>query len=154
MIPDDWLWKETLTLLAGDEGANVIFSSEPLRTGVDLERHVDEQGQLLAREFPGYRQSALEPKRMLGGRSGYLRRFEWKPPEGEPVTQIQLYCVVGSRGYTATATTPTAEFKSRGELLVDVLEHVALGESVLSSTPEPLAAVPASADERREITQN
>ena len=38
--PDDnWVWKESLTFLAAEGQANVIFSSEPLDPSVDLERY-------------------------------------------------------------------------------------------------------------------
>ena len=48
---------------------------------------------------------------MLGGKSGYIRRFEWTPPDGVAVTQIQLYYAEEGRGYTATATTPSTQFE-------------------------------------------
>ena len=47
---------------------------------------------------------------MLGGRQCYVREFEWKPQDGVPVTQIQLYYTEDGRGYTATATTPSSHF--------------------------------------------
>ncbi|MET0306814.1 MAG: DcrB-related protein [Solirubrobacterales bacterium] len=126
-IPEDWVWKESLTLLEGGGKANVIFSTEPLDPSIDLEHYVSVQGELLEREFDGYRQMTLEPMRMMGGREGRLRRFVWHPPEGVEVTQIQLYSVEGSRGYTATATTPTSSFEELEPVLVDILQRLAIG---------------------------
>ena len=125
-IPDDWVWKESLTFLAAEGQANVIFSSEPLDPSVDLERYTSGQSDLLRQEFPDYREIALEPMRMMGHRQGYLRRFEWAPPDGVEVTQIQLYYVEDSRGYTATATTPTTNFDKVAPALTGILEQLTL----------------------------
>jgi hypothetical protein len=125
-VPDGWNWKESLTLLSDQGDANVIFSSEPLEEGVDLERYALMQGELLGKEFPGYRELAFEPMRMLGHRHGYLRRFQWNPPDGAEVTQIQLYCVEGERGYTATATTVATNFPAVEPVLTDILLRLAL----------------------------
>jgi hypothetical protein len=126
VIPDEWDWKESLTFLAPGGDANVIYSSEPLDGNVDLDRYVSVQGELLLAEFPGYREIALERMQMMGRRQGCLRRFEWSPPEGVPVTQLQLYYVEDARGYTATATTPTTNFPTVDAILVDILQRLTL----------------------------
>ncbi|HKI66432.1 MAG TPA: DcrB-related protein [Solirubrobacterales bacterium] len=131
-IPDDWRWKESLTLLAGKDDANVMFSSEAVEPDVDAERYAVVQGEQLRSEFPGYRQIAFEPMRIMGGRDGFMRRFEWKPPDGVEVTQIQMYWVESSRGYTATATTSTPNFHATEGVLVRILESLALDR-----TPSP-----------------
>lgn len=110
-LPEGWFAKESITLLAPDGKANVIASSEPLDQGIDTQRYAEVQGELLRKEFPGYREFAFEPTKMLGDRQGYIRRFEWTPPDGVAVTQIQLYYAENGRGYTATATTPTTDFE-------------------------------------------
>ncbi len=109
-LPDGWFAKESITLLAPDGQANVIVSSEPLDPSIDSYRYAEVQGTLLRQEFPGYRELVFEPTEMLGGRRGYLRRFEWKPPDGVPVTQLQMYYTEHGRGYTATATTPSNQY--------------------------------------------
>ncbi len=123
-IPPDWYWKESITLLAGDGEANVIFSSEPIDPGLGLEEYAMSQGKVLAENFPAYREIAFEPMTMMGGRPGRLRRFEWRPPDKPPMTQIQLYCVEGDRGYSATATTPTAHIQAAEPVLVGILERL------------------------------
>jgi hypothetical protein len=110
-LPEGWFAKGSLTLLAPDGMANVIASSEPIDASIDTTQYAQVQGDLLRREFPGYHEFAFAPAKMLGERQGYIRRFEWTPPDGDPVTQIQLYCVENGRGYTATATTPTTQFE-------------------------------------------
>jgi hypothetical protein len=90
--------------------ANVIASSEPLDPTIDTDGYAEAQGDLLRGEFPGYREMTFEKLQIFGSRQGYLRQFEWTPPDGQPVTQIQLYYAENGRGYTATATTPSANF--------------------------------------------
>ena len=99
-------------LLAPDGQANVIASSEPLDPSIDTEQYATVQGDLLRGEFPGYVEHAFEEAALLGGRRGYRRHFEWTPPDGVAVTQIQLYFAENSRGYTATATTPSTNFEN------------------------------------------
>jgi hypothetical protein len=127
-LPEKWFAKESLTLLAEDGQANVIASSEPLDAGIDTEQYARVQGDLLHKEFPGYTEFSFEETKAFGGEGGHLRRFEWLPPDGVPVTQMQLYYVPPgqgpdlNRGYTATATTPTSEFERYEPDLRDILE--------------------------------
>jgi hypothetical protein len=123
-LPTGWAARESVTLIAGDGQANVIASSEPLDPSIDTTHYATVQGDLLAREFPGFRQLTFAPTRWLGDRQGYLRRFEWQPPDGLPVTQLQLYYVEAGRGYTATATVPTALLHRYETMLVAVLRGV------------------------------
>lgn len=125
-LPEGWQYKEQLTLYAEDGHGNVIASTEPLTTQVDAKEYARIQGDLLRAEFPGYREEAFEAISILGGHEGFLRRFEWTPPEGVPVTQLQLYGVVDGRGFTATATVQSADF-ARYELeLAEVLKGLGL----------------------------
>ena len=122
-FPDGWFFKEQITLLAPDGKANIIASSEPLDPAMDLGRYVDEQSKPL-QNLPGFREFSLESMTVFGRYEGKLRAFGWSPPDEEPsgpVSQLQLYCVVGGRGYTATATTPTTEFERYRPQLVQVL---------------------------------
>jgi hypothetical protein len=140
-IPDGWIWeKESHTFRT--ENGNVIFSSEQLGPEIDTEQYALEQGRLLQEEFRGYDEVAFESMRMMGGRSGYMRRFSWDPPDGAPVTQIQFYCVDSSRGYTATATAVTDDFRAIESTLLEILESLTIGESDPS---EPGGAAVASA---------
>lgn len=120
-LPAGWFAKESLTLLSPDGQANLIVSSEPLDPSVDTTQYAAVQGDLLAREFPGYHQLAFEPARMLGSRQGYIRRFEWRPPDGLPVTQLQQYYVESGRGYTATATVPSTLFERFEDQFLELL---------------------------------
>lgn len=123
-LPAGWFAKESLTLLSPDGQANVIVSSEPLDPSIDTTQYATVQGDLLASEFPGYRQLTFEPAKMLGGRQGYMRRFEWRPPNGLPVTQLQQYYVESARGYTTTATVPSAQFERFEDQLLELLRGV------------------------------
>ena len=106
---ESWYAKESVTLLAPDGQANVIASSEPLDPEIDTQTYADVQGDLLRREFPGYREQSFKPFPAFG-RQGFLRVFEWSPPDGVTVIQMQMYFVEDGRGYTATATTPATQF--------------------------------------------
>jgi hypothetical protein len=108
--PEDWFAKESITLLAPDGQANVIVSSEPLDLGIDSKEYAWGQGRLLRNEFPGYEEYAFEETEVFGGRRGWLRQFAWRPPDGVPVEQLQLYYAENGRGFTATATTPSSTF--------------------------------------------
>jgi hypothetical protein len=128
LLPHGWYFKESITLLASDGRANVIASSEPLDPTIDVEQYAEKQGEVLEKEFPGYRQLAYESMDVFGGHKGKLRSFEWHPPpdrpeeETVPVTQLQLYYVESGRGYTATATIPSIEFEGYQLQLIDILE--------------------------------
>lgn len=120
-IPNDWFAKESTTVLAPDGRSNVIASSEPLDPTIDSDQYAAIQGDLLRKEFDEFEEKEFEAITLFGGRSGYLRRFEWKPQDSARVTQIQLYYVENARGYTATATTPSDGFAERELLLREIL---------------------------------
>lgn len=126
-LPDGWHAKESITLLSPDGQANIIASSEPIQPGIESETYAAVQGELLAREFPQYRQLAFEPRVLFGNRQGYAREFEWIPEDGVPVTQIQLYHAADGRGYTATATTPSTNFPTIAPMLRVVLAALVIG---------------------------
>jgi hypothetical protein len=128
VLPQGWYVKESITMLSPDGQANVIFSSEPLAAEIDLERYAGIQGELLEREFPGFERRDADISVTLDGVGPAIRRtFSWTPPDGSPVTQTQLYAVADGRGYTATATTPTANVARLGGLLLSVLESLSVG---------------------------
>lgn len=124
---EGWFAKESITLLAPDGKANVIASSEPLDETVDTRRYAEVQGELLVKEFPGFEEYSFEQAEIFGERSGFMRRFQWVPPDGVPIMQVQLYYAEAGRGYTATATTPTTEFTRYESDLQDVLEGLLVG---------------------------
>lgn len=108
--PEGWFAKESLTLLAPDGQANVIASGEPIPSDIDVASYADVQGGHLRAEFPRYLEHEFGPAVLANGLRGYRRRFEWAPPDGVPVMQIQFYYADPGRGYTATATTPATQF--------------------------------------------
>jgi hypothetical protein len=122
---EHWYVKESVTLLAPDGQANVIASSEPLDAGIDTQTYANVQGNLLRREFPGYREHSFKPFPAFG-RQGLLRVFEWSPPDGVRVTQMQMYFAEEGRGYTATATTPATNFARFEEIFGQILRDIAI----------------------------
>ena len=132
--PDDWYVKESFTLIAPDGQANVILSSEPLDPEITTEQYATVQGDLLEGEFPGYRPLRYEPFALRGEGDGLLRVFEWKPPDGVPVTQAQIYYAARGRGYTSTGTTPSSNFENVRATLFEILRSIAV-----RSTPGPAA---------------
>jgi tetratricopeptide (TPR) repeat protein len=121
-LPDEWLLKESVTLLAPDGRANVIVSSEPLDPSIDTADYADLQGRLLRAEFPGFTEHEVSETPVLGGAFGVRRLLSWTPPDADPVTQIQVYLVRGGRGYTATATASTEDFHAVELQLRQVLD--------------------------------
>jgi hypothetical protein len=125
VLPTGWFAKESITLLAPDGQANIIASSEPLDDSIDTHRYAEVQGDLLRKEFPAYQEFSYGQVPMFGS-TGYRRQFEWTPPDGAAVTQIQLYYATRGRGYTATATTPSSVFPAVEAVLNMVLESLAI----------------------------
>jgi hypothetical protein len=138
-LPEGWFAKESITLLHPDGQANVIASSEPLSPEMDTRQYADEQGKLLRGEFFGYREHAFEEARIFGRRTGFIRRFQWDPPDGVTVMQVQLYYAEASRGFTATATTPLVHFPRYEEELRAVLDGLVIdGEKLAVGRPQTL----------------
>lgn len=108
--PEAWFAKESLTLIAPDGQANVIASGEPIPWDIDVASYADVQGGQLRAKFSRYLEHEFGPVVLANGLQGYRRRFEWTPPDGVPVTQIQVYYAEPGRGYSVTATTPTTQF--------------------------------------------
>jgi hypothetical protein len=126
LLPHGWVFQEQLSLLHPGGQANVIFSSQPSHdvgaTGVSL---ANEQGEALQREFPGYREHSVEEFE-FGPNSApaILRRFDWSPEDGPPVTQLQVYAAANGRVYTATATATIEKFGEFEALFGRVLESL------------------------------
>lgn len=110
-LPEGWFAKESITLLSPDGRANVIASSEPVDPSMDTARYAEVQGALLRKEFPGFDEIAFFEVMVLGGHRGLLRRFDWTPPDGRRVSQIQGYLATGGRGHTLTATCLLGDFR-------------------------------------------
>ena len=125
-VPEGWFVKESTTLIAPDGQANIIASSEPLDPSIDTNRYAEVQGELLRQEFPEYAEQSFEQVEIFGDRVGYLRSFEWTPPDGVRVAQIQLYYAEANRGYTATATTPATNLLAVEPTLVEALRGLRL----------------------------
>lgn len=125
---DGWFAKESITVLRADGQANVIVSSEPLDPTIDTMRYAEVQGDLLRSEFAGYQEDSYGPELVFGGRPGSFRKFRWTPPDGIPVVQLQMYYAAGGRGYTATATTPAAQFSRVEAVLLEILRGIVIVE--------------------------
>lgn len=117
--------KETVTVLAPDGSANVIVSIEPIATDLDAYQYAIIQGDMLRREFPGYAEHTITAHRVFG-RDGYVRYFSWSPPDGVRVSQLQAYATEPGRGFSATATAPTADIDRQMATLVSVIDHLAV----------------------------
>jgi hypothetical protein len=129
LLPATWFAKEQITLLAPDGQANIIASSEPLDPAIDAERYARIQGELLESEFPGYRQQAFEEMVVFGNRRGFLRRFQWTPPDGVQVTQMQIYYIEDGRGYMSTATSPSSEFGRYEAEVLGILRSLSIDQT-------------------------
>lgn len=125
-VPDDWFAKESLTFVAPDGRANVIASSEPLDPSIDTEKYAHVQGEILTDEFPGFHEFSFDPTPVFGAGTGYVRRFQWTPPDGEMVTQVQIYFAENGRGYTATATVPSDDYERYEVAILEVLSRLRL----------------------------
>lgn len=140
-VPDGWVVKESLTLLAPDGLANVIASSEPVEEALTTKQYADAQGEYLRNEFANFNELFYGPAEMLGGRECFVRRFEWSPPdhEDDPVTQIQVYHTTAGRGYTLTATARSVRFEAVERILISILERVLIGREMKKAQAAPKA---------------
>ena len=126
VVPDGWFAKESMTLLSPDGQSNVIASSEPLDPSTDTDQYAGVQGELLENEFPEYVQKSFERIPVFSDRDGYLRTFEWTPPDGRRVAQAQLYYAEPGRGYTCTATTTADNLAAVELVLLQVMRNLRL----------------------------
>ena len=110
-VPEGWRVKESITLLSPDGHSNLIVSREPLDPQITSQEYAKTQKELLRKEFPDYREHAFAKTELQGGKKAYLHRFQWKPPNSEDVTQIQVYYSNNGVGITATATCRTLDFE-------------------------------------------
>lgn len=134
-LPEGWDFKESITLLAPDRGANVIASSEPVGPEIDTSRYSEVQGESLKEEFPGYREFAMEPLILIGDREARLRRFEWNPPDSEEISQMQVYYVEEGRGYTVTATATSVDFPRYDLQLAELIGGLTIKRARPTSEP-------------------
>jgi hypothetical protein len=125
-VPNGWYFKESFTAMSPDGQANVIFSSEPLNESFTTEEYAQVQSDLLMGEFPNYREISLEEFALRDEGVAVMRVFGWSPPDGDPVTQMQMYYVVAGRGYTATATTLSTNFSEICGVLIDALRSISV----------------------------
>ena len=139
-VPSGWFEKHSVTLLAPDGQANVIASREPLDPSIDTERYASVQGELLRKEFPGYREHAFTLVLLSAG-PAYLRLFSWTPPDGVAVVQQQVYLARAGEGYTATATAPQHAAERFTALFDEVLRRLVFDAGGLPAqvAPPPLA---------------
>jgi hypothetical protein len=128
-LPERWTAKESMTLGAPDGRANVIASTEPLDPSIGTYQYASIQGDLLRREFNDYAEIDFRPALVLGGRPGYLREFEWTPPDGDRVRQLQIYYAIADRGFTVTATTPVATFTEFEQALRMITEGIVIADT-------------------------
>jgi hypothetical protein len=128
-LPEGWVAaKESVQVLAPAQQANVIVSSEDTGPLTTTEEYVAAHEHALRTQIEGYREISFAPAPVFGGRPGYLRHFEWQPPDGVPVTQLQAYLLDDGRGYTATATVPTSRFADLETSLRAVLDGIGIGD--------------------------
>jgi hypothetical protein len=133
-----WHVKQSWTLLAPDGSSNIIVSCEPLSSAIDLATYAGIQGDLLRREFPGYVEHGIREIVTPQGPVP-LRMFDWRPPDGVPVRQHQMYFVEDDLfapdadgaprrlGFTATGTAPVTAAERHQDTWFDVLVGTVLG---------------------------
>jgi hypothetical protein len=120
MLPDGWIGRESITLLAPTGNANVIASSDEVNPTLNTKDYADAQVAQARAEFPGYRQLMLKEFRVFGGLPGYIHQFEWESDKGT-VRQTQLYYVANGTVWYATATATSIAYEQVQGQLLEVL---------------------------------
>ena len=134
--PAGWFVREAVEITAGELRGHVTAASEPVEAGTTAADYADRYEAILSSTLSGYTELGRDTRRMFGGREAVVRRFEWSPPGGERVTQLQAYCVDGDLGYVATATAMSAWFSKVESRLEQLLSNIAPQDD------EPLVAEP------------
>ena len=121
--PSGWRVKQSTTVLEPSGRANVIASVEMISADVSASEYARVQGALLHDEFPGYREHGELQAIAVDGveQQGWYRDFSWLPPDGSPVRQSQLYCVVPGIGFTVTATVTEEQWGELRESLAVIV---------------------------------
>lgn len=119
----EWAPKSSITVLRSDGAANVIASTEPVGAQLTSEEYAGLQGSLLRDEFPGYIEELFGPSDAFG-QKGFVRKFSWDPPSGQPVTQVQIYFALNGRGFLATSTVLKADYPRLEAEVLAILKSV------------------------------
>lgn len=141
-LPPGWHYKQTTTLLEPTGLANLIASTEPLHVdSITTEDYAATQRHLLGREFSGFRELGSGHVTLAGGIIAAWLQFSWTPPDGVPVSQLQMYVVHGGRGYTATGTSASTNWHRFERQFQQVLEDMIVTR-VAPPAPGPVARTP------------
>jgi hypothetical protein len=136
-VPQGWHHKESNTFLHPDGVANVICSSEPLASHMATEEYAEQQRSFIAADMTGYECFAYEPARIFGGHNGIMHRFASTPDGTPPTSQMQMYLVLGERGYTATATTLSENFPTMEPTLIELLLSIRIERPEVGDLTSP-----------------
>ncbi len=150
--PFGWDVKQSVTLSQPDGHANFIAATEPLALHFDSDEYAANQLGLARREFPGFYEIAGGWLTLNSGHRAVWRTFSWKPTDGLPVTQLQMYVAHDGTGYTATGTAPTHLWPRYEAPFNELMHTIKVGEPADVQPPPQSAAtgstagVPRSAD--------
>ena len=134
-VPDGWLVRESIELAAPDEGAYVTASVEGVDPDTTAEQVADRYRQAVAERLPEYEELAVERIELSPGRPAVVRKVRWKPPQDEPVAELQMYSIRAGRAIVATARGREASFDKLEPTLRDVLAATDVG------VPSPSAGI-------------
>src|SRR3712207_403018 len=102
--------RESIQLVAGEGIAYVSASAEFLPPETTAEDYAAQYEEQLRSALPAYEQLGVETVPLPRGRA-VVRKFRWTPPDGDPVTELQMYTVHDGRGIVSTAGAPATAFE-------------------------------------------
>lgn len=127
LIPEGWVVRESIQLASAEQNAYVVASVDVLARGTTAEQYAGQYEEQLRRRLPGYEEVLVETVELPQARSGFLRKFRWAPPEGEPITELQMYVVENGRVIVSTARAAEEAFDELEPQLRDLLAGIGFG---------------------------
>jgi hypothetical protein len=135
LIPEGWSVRESIELVSPQQSAYVAAAADFLPAGTTIEQYAEQLGTELRERLPGFEEIALEQTGVPGGSRALIRRFRWRPPDGEPVMEIQRYTLENGRGIVCAARATERTFAEHESQLQQLLAGIGVG------VPAPLAGV-------------
>jgi tetratricopeptide (TPR) repeat protein len=137
-LPAGWMPTEQLVLLSPERDANIVAIIEAIDPGLDATAFAEIQDELLAKEFRLYKELAVQPAKVFGGRDGHVRFFAQSPTSGAPLIQCQAYYAEHGRAYHATGTCHLTEFAR----LAPVIAQALTGVRIAGDDPQAVDGLP------------
>jgi hypothetical protein len=112
-LGDEWRFSPTrqnsVRFVNVNGSANILGTAERLGP-ITSEAYANNTGLQLERGFAEYEELSLDRTDLRSAVGGFRRVYEWTPPDGRRVRQVQVYIAECRQGYVFTATALATDF--------------------------------------------